>query len=51
MDVKTLGDLGVKAAPVTRERGVELPPPRPSGQIVQSVQELVAKLHNEAKAL
>jgi electron transfer flavoprotein beta subunit len=51
MDVKTLGDLGVAAAPVTRERNVEMPPPRPSGQIVPSVQELIAKLHNEAKAL
>lgn len=51
MDVKSLGDLGVSAAPVTRELSVELPPARASGQLVESVQELVAKLHNEAKVL
>jgi len=51
MDVKSLGDVGVTAAPVIKELGVSLPPERPAGQIVESIQELVNKLHTEAKAL
>lgn len=51
MDVKTLGDLGVTAAPAGKELSVELPPARAAGQVVGSVQELVRKLHEEAKAL
>ncbi len=51
MDIKSLGDLGVTAAPVIKELGVELPPERAAGQIVESVQELVQKLNEEAKAL
>lgn len=51
MDEKKLGDLGVTATPVIKELKVELPPPRAAGQVVGSVQELVAKLHNEAKVL
>lgn len=51
MDVKSLGDLGVEAAPVIKEVSVELPPARAAGQIVESIPELVAKLQNEAKAL
>lgn len=51
MDVKSLGDLGVTAAPVIKSTRVELPPARPPGQMVESVQELVKKLHEEAKVL
>lgn len=51
MDVKSLDDLGVSAAPVLKTQGVELPPERAAGQIVQSVEELVSKLHNDAKVL
>lgn len=51
MDVKTLGDLGVTPAPVIKELRVELPPARAGGQVVDSVQALVRKLHEEAKVL
>ncbi|MCG8423204.1 MAG: electron transfer flavoprotein subunit beta/FixA family protein [Proteobacteria bacterium] len=51
MDVKSMADIGVTAAPVIKRVSVELPPQRPAGQIVESVQELVAKLNEEAKAL
>ena len=50
-DVKTLDDLGAAADPVIVELGVELPPERAAGQIVETVQELVQKLQDEAKAL
>jgi electron transfer flavoprotein beta subunit len=49
--VKSLGDLGVSAAPVIKELGVELPAGRAAGLIVGSVQELVEKLHSEAKVI
>jgi electron transfer flavoprotein beta subunit len=51
MDVKSMADLGVEASPVVTELGVELPPSREAGQIVESVADLVAKLNNEAKVL
>lgn len=51
MDVKNLGDLGVTAAPVIKQLGVDMPPARAAGQLVESVQDLVRKLHEEAKAL
>lgn len=51
MDRKTLSDLGVDATPVLREIEVSMPPPRASGQMVESVEELVAKLRDEAKVL
>ena len=51
MDQKSLSDFGVTAAPVIKELSVELPPPRPGGQIVESVPELVQKLNEEAKVL
>ena len=51
MDKKTLGDLGVESTVTLAETGVTLPPPRKAGQIVESVEELVKKLHEEAKAL
>jgi len=51
MDVKSLDDLGVSADPVIVQLGVEMPPERAAGQIVESVEELVQKLRDEAKAL
>ncbi len=51
MDVKSLGDLGVSAEPVVKVLSVDMPPERPAGQLVESVAELVEKLHHEAKAL
>jgi electron transfer flavoprotein beta subunit len=51
MDTKSLGDLGVTAAPVVKRQKVEAPPARPPGQLVDSVQTLVKKLRDEAKAL
>lgn len=51
MDEKTLSDLGVTPAPLVKELEVTLPEARSAGQIVESVADLVAKLHNEAKAL
>lgn len=51
MDSKSLGDLGVTAAPVIKRLAVEAPPARPPGQMVDSVPTLVKKLREEAKAL
>jgi len=51
MDVKKLSDYGVAAEPQIREIGIELPPPRPPGQIVADIPTLVKKLVDEAKAL
>ncbi len=51
MDVKSLADLGVDSAPRVKELAVELPPQRAAGQIVDSVDALVDKLHNEAKVI
>jgi electron transfer flavoprotein beta subunit len=47
----SLADLGVTGEPVIREVQVELPPPRPPGQIVADIPTLVKKLVEEAKAL
>jgi electron transfer flavoprotein beta subunit len=51
LDEKSLGDYGVEAAPVVKLLGVELPPERAAGQLVESVAELVQKLNEEAKVL
>jgi electron transfer flavoprotein beta subunit len=51
MDQKTFGDLGVTATAVVKELEVTLPESRAAGQMVESVAELVKKLHEEAKAL
>lgn len=51
MDQKTIGDLGITATAVVTETEVTLPDARAAGQIVESVEELVSKLNNEAKAL
>jgi electron transfer flavoprotein beta subunit len=51
LEQKTLADLGVDAKPVTRQVSVELPPPRAAGRKVESVAELVKRLHDEAKVI
>jgi electron transfer flavoprotein beta subunit len=51
MDQKTLGDLGITATAVVKELEVTLPEARAAGQMVETVEELVKKLHEEAKAL
>jgi len=51
MAVKSLGDVGVEGGAVVTQTGVELPPSRAGGQLVGSVEELVSKLHEEAKVL
>jgi electron transfer flavoprotein beta subunit len=47
----TFEKLGVTAKQQVKVVAVEAPPPRKAGIKVQSVEELVAKLHNEAKVL
>jgi electron transfer flavoprotein beta subunit len=47
----TLDALGVKAAVAVKVSGYTAPPARKAGQKVASVEELVAKLKNEAKVL
>ena len=47
----TLAELGVEASPVMKVKAYEAPPVRKAGARVASVDELVAKLHNEAKVI
>ena len=47
----TLADLGVSAAPLMKVRSYEAPPGRKAGVKVGSVEELVQKLHSEAKVI
>jgi len=47
----TPGELGVNVSPLVRVLSVEAPPARKAGARVGSVEELVAKLHNEAKVI
>jgi electron transfer flavoprotein beta subunit len=51
LDVKKLGDYGVTAAPRVKQLSIDLPPARPAGRKVDSVQQLVKLLHEEAKAI
>ena len=51
LNVIPLSDLGVDAAPRTELLCVELPPSREAGIIVETVEELVDKLKNEAKVI
>jgi len=51
MDNKTLGDLGVDTSVVTSDGAYELPAERAGGMIVESVQDLVKRLNEDAKAL
>jgi len=47
----TMPDLGVAATPLVKVVAYEAPPARKAGAKVGSVEELVAKLHNEAKVI
>jgi len=51
LDVVKPEDLGVDVAPRLRTLKVQEPPKRKGGAVVKSVDELVAKLKNEAKAI
>jgi electron transfer flavoprotein beta subunit len=47
----SLADLGLAAAPLMKVKSYEAPPARKAGVKVTSVEELVQKLHNEAKVI
>ncbi len=51
IDVLSIADVGVDAAPRLTVTRVEEPPARAAGVLVDSVEELVDKLRNEAKAI
>jgi len=51
LTVKNVSELGVDVNPRTELLSVELPPSRDAGIIVESVDELVDKLKNEAKVI
>ena len=51
LNVIPLADLSVDATPRTELLSVELPPSREAGIIVETVEELVDKLKNEAKVI
>jgi electron transfer flavoprotein beta subunit len=51
VDTLKASDLGVSLAPRTKVTAIEAPPERKAGIKVESVDELVEKLKNEAKAL
>ena len=51
LTVINVSDLGIDVNPRTELLSVELPPSRDAGIIVESVDELVEKLKNEAKVI
>ncbi|MDC0962417.1 electron transfer flavoprotein subunit beta/FixA family protein, partial [Gammaproteobacteria bacterium] len=51
LTVTNISDLGLDVSPRTKLLSVELPPSRDAGIIVESVDELVEKLKNEAKVI
>ena len=51
IDETTMAALGVTATPKVKLVSVEAPPARKAGIKVASVEELVQKLHNEAKVI
>ena len=51
LNIIPLADLGVNATPRTELLSVELPPSREAGIIVETIEELVDKLKNEAKVI
>jgi len=51
IDEVSLDELGVAYAPVQHIHALELPPGREAGVMVESADELVDKLRNEAKVL
>ena len=51
LTVKNVSELGIDINPRTELLSVELPPSRDAGIIVESIDELVDKLKNEAKVI
>ena len=51
LDIKAVGDMGIDTSPRMELLSVELPPTRQEGIKVESVEELVSKLTNEAKVI
>jgi electron transfer flavoprotein beta subunit len=51
LTIKNISELGIDVSPRTELLSVELPPSRDAGIIVESVDELVDKLKNEAKVI
>tara|TARA_B110000008_G_scaffold118710_2_gene121388 strand:+ start:8472 stop:9224 length:753 start_codon:yes stop_codon:yes gene_type:complete len=51
LNIIPLADLGVDGTPRTELLSVELPPSREAGIIVETIEELVDKLKNEAKVI
>ena len=51
LTVTNISDLGVDVSPRTELLSVELPPSRDAGIVVESVNELIEKLKNEAKVI
>lgn len=51
VETLNLDDLGINAEPRLKIEKVESPPERQGGIIVESVDELVSKLKNEAKVI
>ena len=51
LDIQNISDLGIDVSNRTSILSVELPPKREAGVMVESVEELVEKLKNEAKVI
>lgn len=51
MDVIKVEDLGIDISPRVKVERVDAPTERQGGIIVESVDELIAKLRNEAKVI
>jgi len=51
LDTLTVEELGIDITPRLKVLKVETPPPRPAGVMVGSVDELIARLRDEAKVL
>ena len=51
LDIQNVSDLGIDVSNRTSILSVELPPKREAGVMVESVEELVEKLKNEAKVI
>ena len=51
LSVQNVSDLGIDISNRTSILSVELPPTREAGVMVDSVEELVEKLKNEAKVI
>ena len=51
LSIQNVSDLGIDVTNRTTTLSVELPPTREAGVMVDSVEELVDKLKNEAKVI